>query len=214
MPGNRRVRRVGASTDHQRGDEHQAESAPQGPRLQRPLWCCPRDRIRVRAEPAPPASRVNCLLAVEPAGLGVKLARSPDRQRNDCGGDYRQRIPLPDASIDTALCTWSLCTISDPVAAVHEVSRVRRPEGRCTSSNTVNLPARRSERGRAGSIDFSSGWLEAVTSPVTSRQSSKRAGWRCWSWTRSTSKGRRSPTRSPTLVSRKPDSWKYGRKSP
>lgn len=40
-----------------------------------------------------------------------------------------QRLPLPDASVDAALCTWSLCSIANPVAAVREVRRVLRPGG-------------------------------------------------------------------------------------
>jgi SAM-dependent methyltransferase len=38
-----------------------------------------------------------------------------------------QRLPLPDASADAVLMTWSLCSIEDPVAAVREVRRVLRP---------------------------------------------------------------------------------------
>lgn len=37
---------------------------------------------------------------------------------------------MDDESVDAVLCTWSLCTIPDPVAAVSEARRVLRPGGR------------------------------------------------------------------------------------
>ena len=40
-----------------------------------------------------------------------------------------ERLPLPDASVDAALCTWTLCSVSDPLAAVREVCRVLRRGG-------------------------------------------------------------------------------------
>jgi ubiquinone/menaquinone biosynthesis C-methylase UbiE len=75
---------------------------------------------------------VTRLLAVEPSELSVRLAR--DRVAAapfpvEVVGLDGQQIPLPDASADAALCTWSLCTIPDPTAALHEVRRVLRPGG-------------------------------------------------------------------------------------
>jgi ubiquinone/menaquinone biosynthesis C-methylase UbiE len=75
---------------------------------------------------------VTRLLAVEPSELSVRLAR--DRVAAapfpvEVVGLDGQQIPLPDDSADAALCTWSLCTIPDPTAALHEVRRVLRPGG-------------------------------------------------------------------------------------
>jgi SAM-dependent methyltransferase len=39
------------------------------------------------------------------------------------------RIPLADASVDTVVVTWSLCSIADPVAALSEMRRVLKPAG-------------------------------------------------------------------------------------
>jgi ubiquinone/menaquinone biosynthesis C-methylase UbiE len=41
-----------------------------------------------------------------------------------------QHIPLPDAAVDAALTTFTLCTIPDATLALTEVRRVLRPGGR------------------------------------------------------------------------------------
>ena len=41
-----------------------------------------------------------------------------------------EQIPLQDASVDTVLVTYALCTIPDPVAALIGMRRVLRPGGR------------------------------------------------------------------------------------
>ena len=44
-------------------------------------------------------------------------------------GDVRH-LDLPDASVDTVLATYALCTVADPAAAVREAARVLVPGGR------------------------------------------------------------------------------------
>ena len=39
-------------------------------------------------------------------------------------------IPLDEASVDTVVVTWSLCSIPHPTAALQEMRRVLKPEGR------------------------------------------------------------------------------------
>jgi len=41
-----------------------------------------------------------------------------------------EAIPLDDNSADTALITYSMCTIKDPVAALREMRRILKPGGR------------------------------------------------------------------------------------
>lgn len=72
------------------------------------------------------------VVAVEPADLGWKLAS----QRVEASsipvervGLDGQSLPLPDDSCDTALSTWTLCTIPDVAAALGEMHRVLKPGG-------------------------------------------------------------------------------------
>jgi ubiquinone/menaquinone biosynthesis C-methylase UbiE len=76
---------------------------------------------------------VQSLRVVEPAGLGVRLAQErivASAVPVQVVGLDGQDLAIEDASADAVLCTWSLCTIPDPVAAVREMRRVLRPGGR------------------------------------------------------------------------------------
>ena len=46
---------------------------------------------------------------LEAAGFEVRLV-----------GLSAERLPIPDACFDTIVCTYTLCTIPDPVAALRE----------------------------------------------------------------------------------------------
>jgi SAM-dependent methyltransferase len=75
---------------------------------------------------------VNLLRAVEPSRLSVRLAGpriAASPVAVEVAGLDGQRLPLADDVADSLLCTWSLCTIPDPVAAVAEMRRVLRPGG-------------------------------------------------------------------------------------
>lgn len=70
--------------------------------------------------------------AVEPSDLAWRLASgrvsaSPVPVRR--AGTDAQSLPLADASVDTAVSTWTLCTIPDPGLALREIRRVLRPGG-------------------------------------------------------------------------------------
>ncbi|HET9876212.1 MAG TPA: class I SAM-dependent methyltransferase [Mycobacterium sp.] len=76
---------------------------------------------------------VTKLYAVEPSWVAVRLARTRIAAGSatvQIVGLDGQHLPLPDRSVDAVLCTWSLCTITDPVAAVAEVRRTLRPGGK------------------------------------------------------------------------------------
>ena len=77
-------------------------------------------------------SGVKRLRAVEPSQLAVRLAGpriAASPVAVEVVGLDGQRLPLADDTADFLLCTWSLCTIPDPVAAVAEMRRVLRPGG-------------------------------------------------------------------------------------
>lgn len=70
--------------------------------------------------------------AVDPATTGRKLAAkrvAATAVPVEYTGTDAQALPLPDASVDHAVCTWTLCTIPDPGRALAEVVRVLRPGG-------------------------------------------------------------------------------------
>lgn len=72
------------------------------------------------------------VLAVEPSDLAwqraagriAEFGRPVERLALDAA-----RIPLPDASVDSVVATWVMCTIPDLQSALGEVRRVLRPGG-------------------------------------------------------------------------------------
>lgn len=73
------------------------------------------------------------LCGLDPAQQMHRLARKRMRQ---AGIEVRllalpaEEIPEPDASFDTVVMTYTLCSIPDPVKAVKEMKRVLKPDGR------------------------------------------------------------------------------------
>jgi ubiquinone/menaquinone biosynthesis C-methylase UbiE len=78
----------------------------------------------------PPA--VTRLRAVDPMERGRDLA-AERLAASDVVVDFigldGEALALDDDSVDSALSTWTLCTIPDPRAAVREIARVLRPGG-------------------------------------------------------------------------------------
>ena len=78
-------------------------------------------------------SQVEWIWAVEPSAPMHKLA---EPRIKSSGLDVRcieavaEEIPLSSASADSAVVTFCLCTVKDPGAALSEVRRVLRPDGR------------------------------------------------------------------------------------
>lgn len=75
---------------------------------------------------------VTCLRAVDPSEQGAKIAAArvaASPVKVDLAGLDGQALPFADESADAVLCTWTLCSIPDAVAAVREVRRILRPGG-------------------------------------------------------------------------------------
>jgi ubiquinone/menaquinone biosynthesis C-methylase UbiE len=75
---------------------------------------------------------VTRVAAVEPADLGWKLAQKRLRSARvpvERSGLDGQSLPFDDDSFDTALSTWTMCTIPDVGRALAEVRRVLKPGG-------------------------------------------------------------------------------------
>jgi ubiquinone/menaquinone biosynthesis C-methylase UbiE len=82
----------------------------------------------VRFYPATVAS----VTAIEPSDTAWRLAARRVREstvRIRRGDLDAQRLPFGDGTFDSALSTWTLCTIPDPVAALRELRRVLKPGG-------------------------------------------------------------------------------------
>lgn len=78
------------------------------------------------------SSRVREVIGLEPVPRLITMARNEAADAplpvSFIEGSAEE-IPLDDASIDTVLITWTLCTIPQAVQAIHEMRRVLRPGG-------------------------------------------------------------------------------------
>ena len=77
-------------------------------------------------------AEVTEVAAVEPADTGWKLAEKRVRASQvpvERSGLDGQSLPFADDSFDSAVSTWTMCTIPDLDAALAELRRVLRPGG-------------------------------------------------------------------------------------
>jgi len=87
--------------------------------------------------------RVKSIVAVDPA---LRMHRLALKQVQACGiavelvGLSAERLPLEDASFDTIVSTYTLCTIPDPLAALLEMRRVLSPGGKLLFSEHGRSP--------------------------------------------------------------------------
>ncbi|MGH2559543.1 MAG: class I SAM-dependent methyltransferase [Thermomicrobiales bacterium] len=89
-------------------------------------------------------------------GIATERARTLGRQIDFAQMDA-QRLAFPDNSFDTVAISLSLCTVPDPVAALQEMARVCRPEGRIVLLEHVLSPVP------------PVAWLERLLSPLQER---------------------------------------------
>lgn len=78
---------------------------------------------------------VTSVVALEPSASMRYAARARVRSLTDRGvvidlvDAPAERIPLPDASVDSVLVAYVLCSVEDPETSLAEIRRVLRPEG-------------------------------------------------------------------------------------
>ena len=93
-------------------------------------------------------SRVSALVGVDP-GLGEDgpaMHALALRRSREAGLPVElmplsaETLPAPDASFDSIVCTYSLCTIPDPAAALAEMRRVLKPDGELLFSEHGRAP--------------------------------------------------------------------------
>lgn len=78
-------------------------------------------------------ARVRRIVGVDPGLQMHPLALRRIRQAHlnvELVGLSAERLPLPDQSFDSVVCTYTLCSIPDPAAALAEIRRVLRPGGK------------------------------------------------------------------------------------
>jgi len=78
-------------------------------------------------------SRISAIVGVDPALQMHRLARKRMERAGlavELVGLSAEKLPLPDASFDSVVMTYTLCSIPDPVPAVRELRRVLKPGGK------------------------------------------------------------------------------------
>lgn len=76
--------------------------------------------------------RVRRLCGVDPSReLLAMAAKQARRLKRDVElvVQSAERLPFPDSTFDSALLTWTLCSIPDPATALAEIRRVLKPGG-------------------------------------------------------------------------------------
>lgn len=78
-------------------------------------------------------SQVTRLVGLDP---GIELHNLAQKRAQAAGIDVErvgleaEKLPFDNASFDSLVVTYSLCTIADPLAALQEMARVLKPQGR------------------------------------------------------------------------------------
>ncbi|TNE59465.1 MAG: class I SAM-dependent methyltransferase [Sphingomonadales bacterium] len=79
------------------------------------------------------SSLVSSFSGIDPHGGLLDAARARAQARgwaHDIREGAGEAIPFPERSFDTVVCTFTLCSVSDPAQVMSEMRRILRPGGR------------------------------------------------------------------------------------
>ena len=88
-------------------------------------------------------SHVKLIVGVDP---GLRMHKLALKRSLQAGLDVKliglsaERIPVEDASFDSVVCTYTLCTIPDPLMALKEMRRALKPGGKLLFSEHGKSP--------------------------------------------------------------------------
>jgi SAM-dependent methyltransferase len=97
-------------------------------------------------------SKVEAIVGVDPA---LQMHRLALKRSRDAGLDVRliglsaERLPIADATFETVVCTYTLCTIPDPMAALREMRRALTPGGKLLFAEHGRAPDESVQRWQA-----------------------------------------------------------------
>ncbi|WP_066337300.1 class I SAM-dependent methyltransferase [Azohydromonas lata] len=96
--------------------------------------------------------KVRQLVGIDPASEMHALARRRSRRLGlpvELLQLSAEALPVPSGSFDTVVCTYTLCSVSDPQQALREMRRVLRPGGRLLFAEHGLAPDARVARRQA-----------------------------------------------------------------
>jgi ubiquinone/menaquinone biosynthesis C-methylase UbiE len=88
-------------------------------------------------------TRVQSIVGIDPVLRMHRLALKRSLQAGldvELIGLSAERIPVEDSSFDTVVCTYTLCTIPDPIKALKEMRRAMKPGGKLLFSEHGKSP--------------------------------------------------------------------------
>src|SRR5215831_16298209 len=113
-------------------------------------------------------AKVGKVYALEP-NPGMVPRAEEQRARTQLNVEFLdlpgERIPLADASVDTVVSTFTMCTIPGVEEAIRGIGRVLRPGGQFISSSMGFRPILMCNVGRSGRSRFSNGRSRDATLP-------------------------------------------------
>ncbi len=78
-------------------------------------------------------SKITSFAGIDPHEALLEGARQRAKERGwdaDIRQGYGEDIPFPDRAFDTAVCTYTLCTVKDPAKVLSELRRILKPGGK------------------------------------------------------------------------------------